>query len=112
MLQRMGVLDQPLAGLSGVCPQVPYFCNGSSCQALRFALQASETQLKICVSFQSPSPGFWYSSGVLCWAQGRPFWVSLGERCFCFTAAHGRPMDALETSRVERKAKGCSCDFC
>jgi hypothetical protein len=49
---------------------------------------------------------------VLCWAQGRPFWVSLCEGCLPFTVAHGEPIDALVINCVERKVKECSCGFC
>jgi hypothetical protein len=112
MLQRTGVLDQPLAGHGGVHPQAPSLCNGSSCQVLRFPPLVSKTWLKVCGSSQSPSAGSWYSFGVFYWAQGRPFWVSLGEKCFSFTAVHGQPVVALVISCVGRKVKGCSGGFC
>jgi hypothetical protein len=112
MLQRMGILDQPLVGHGGVRSQAPPLRIGSLCQTLRFPPQASKTWHEVCGSSQSPSAGSWYSFCVLCWAQERPFLVSLGEGCFPFSAAHSRPMGVLVISCVERKAKGYNYGFC
>jgi hypothetical protein len=99
MLQRSGVLDQPLVGRGGVHPQTSSLCDGFSCQVLRFPPWAFETWLEVCGSSQSPSAGSWFGFGVFCWAQGRPFWVSLGQKCFPFYrgpwVTHGRAGDQL-----------------